>query len=221
MDCSPPGSHVHGIFLARITGVACHVLLQGSRSRESSWLRGRTCVSAVSCLAGRFCTAGPPGKPFGLCDVNLPLCFFSPKCGSSVFYFSSLGGFPVLCFGLSFLPPPASSVLVLHSLRLKYFKWFLFSWLDPEIAAQSVFFWDSSLATDTDNNLIMLQITLPIINVNSTNTSVIIAFLSTQPWLVVFLQVASTILSTSLTWIHLILSKPSELSSSSITLPIF
>ena len=29
MDCSPPGSSVHGIFQARILGVGCHSLLQG------------------------------------------------------------------------------------------------------------------------------------------------------------------------------------------------
>ena len=28
-DCSPPGSSVHGILQARITGVGCHFLLQG------------------------------------------------------------------------------------------------------------------------------------------------------------------------------------------------
>ena len=28
MDCSPPGSSVHGIFQAKITGVGCHFLLQ-------------------------------------------------------------------------------------------------------------------------------------------------------------------------------------------------
>ena len=28
MDCSPPGSSVHGIFKARNTGVSCHFLLQ-------------------------------------------------------------------------------------------------------------------------------------------------------------------------------------------------
>ena len=30
MDCSPPGSSVHGIFQARILGVGCHLLLQGT-----------------------------------------------------------------------------------------------------------------------------------------------------------------------------------------------
>ena len=29
VDCSPPGSSVHGIFQTRITGVGCHALLQG------------------------------------------------------------------------------------------------------------------------------------------------------------------------------------------------
>ena len=29
MDCSLPGSSVHGILQARITGVGCHFLLQG------------------------------------------------------------------------------------------------------------------------------------------------------------------------------------------------
>ena len=29
MDCSPPGSSVHGIFLGKNTGMGCHFLLQG------------------------------------------------------------------------------------------------------------------------------------------------------------------------------------------------
>ena len=29
LDCSPPGSSVHGIFLGKNTGVGCHFLLQG------------------------------------------------------------------------------------------------------------------------------------------------------------------------------------------------
>ena len=29
MDCSPPGSSIHGIFQAKNTGVGCHLLLQG------------------------------------------------------------------------------------------------------------------------------------------------------------------------------------------------
>ena len=48
MDCSPPGSSVHGIFQARtLEWVAI------SFSRGSSWPRNRT---QVSCIAGRFFT---------------------------------------------------------------------------------------------------------------------------------------------------------------------
>ena len=40
------------------TGVGHHALLQGS-----SQPRDQTCVSCDSCIAGRFFTAEPPGKP--------------------------------------------------------------------------------------------------------------------------------------------------------------
>ena len=39
MDCSPPGSSVHGIFLGKNTGVGCHFLLQGS-SWFMYWTQG-------------------------------------------------------------------------------------------------------------------------------------------------------------------------------------
>ena len=58
MDCSPPGSSVHGIFLARILEWVAM-----SSSKESSRPRDQTCVSWDSCTAGRFFTAEPPGKP--------------------------------------------------------------------------------------------------------------------------------------------------------------
>ena len=51
MDCSPPGSSVHGIFPGRNTGVGCHFLLQGIFPAH------------ISCIAGRFFTTEPPGKP--------------------------------------------------------------------------------------------------------------------------------------------------------------
>ena len=40
MDCSPPGSSVHGDSPGKNTGVSCHALLQGSSQH-----RNRTCVS--------------------------------------------------------------------------------------------------------------------------------------------------------------------------------
>ena len=56
MDCSPPGSSVHGILQARILE---RVAMPSSRG--SSWPRDQTWVS---CIAGRFFTAEPPGKPW-------------------------------------------------------------------------------------------------------------------------------------------------------------
>ena len=47
MDCSPPGSFVHGIFQARILD-----LVAISSSRGSSPLRDQTQVSCISCTAG-------------------------------------------------------------------------------------------------------------------------------------------------------------------------
>ena len=55
MDCSPPGSSVHGILQARILK-----WFAISSSRGSSQSRDRTCIS---CLAGRFFTTEPSGKP--------------------------------------------------------------------------------------------------------------------------------------------------------------
>ena len=57
MDCSPPGSSAHEILQLRILEWVAI-----SFSRGSSWPRDRTCLS---CLAGRFLTAEPPGKPEG------------------------------------------------------------------------------------------------------------------------------------------------------------
>ena len=58
MDCSPPGSSVHGILQARtLEWVAM------PSSRGSSPLKDRTCISCVSCNAGGFFPAKPLGKP--------------------------------------------------------------------------------------------------------------------------------------------------------------
>ena len=54
MDCSPPGSSVHGILQARILEWVAI-----SFSRGSSWPRDQTWVS---CTVGRFFTICPSGK---------------------------------------------------------------------------------------------------------------------------------------------------------------
>ena len=58
MDYSPPGSSVYGILQARILE---WVVMPSSRG--SSRPRDRTHVSCSSCIAGRFFTTEPPGKP--------------------------------------------------------------------------------------------------------------------------------------------------------------
>ena len=59
MDCSLPGSSVYGIPQARLLAWVAI-----SPTRGSSWFRDQTHVSSISCIAGRFFTAGPTGKPY-------------------------------------------------------------------------------------------------------------------------------------------------------------
>ena len=54
----PPDSSVHGILQEKILEWVAVFF-----SRESSWPRGWTCVSCVSCLADRFFTTAPSGEP--------------------------------------------------------------------------------------------------------------------------------------------------------------
>ena len=63
MDFSPPGSSIYGIFQARILEWAAI-----SSHRGSSQLRDWTCVS---CIAGRFFTPEPSGKPTSLTNLSL------------------------------------------------------------------------------------------------------------------------------------------------------
>ena len=58
MDCSPPGSSVHGILQARILEWVAM-----PSSRGSSQPRNQNFVSCDSCIAGGFFTTEPPGKP--------------------------------------------------------------------------------------------------------------------------------------------------------------
>ena len=58
MDCSPPGSSVHGIFPGKHTRVGCHFLLQNIFPTQ-----GLNPSLASPALAGRFFTTVSPGKP--------------------------------------------------------------------------------------------------------------------------------------------------------------
>ena len=66
MDCSPPSSFVHGILQARILESVAT-----SSSRGCSRPRDRICVSCISCIAGKFFTTEPLGKPQHLLLVGL------------------------------------------------------------------------------------------------------------------------------------------------------
>ena len=56
MDCSPPGSSLHGIFQLRILEwVAISFSRGSSQPRDLTW---------ASCIIRGFLTAEPPGKPF-------------------------------------------------------------------------------------------------------------------------------------------------------------
>jgi len=58
MNCGLPVSSVHGILQARILEWVAMPHSKGpSRPRDG------TCVSCIFCIAGRFFTAEPPGKP--------------------------------------------------------------------------------------------------------------------------------------------------------------
>ena len=80
MDCSPPGSSVHGILQARILKWVAML-----SSRGSSQPRDRTWVSCNSWIAGRLFTAEPPGKT----EWCLPFSYWashSTYMGNRVFW---------------------------------------------------------------------------------------------------------------------------------------
>ena len=58
MDCSPPGSSVHGIFQARNTGVSCHFL-----PRWSFQSRDELCLLYLPHWQAESLSLVPPGKP--------------------------------------------------------------------------------------------------------------------------------------------------------------
>ena len=68
IDCSPPGSSVHGILQARILEWVAMPY-----SRGSSQPRDRTCLFCRSCIAGRLFTAEPSVRVF-VTQSCLTLC---------------------------------------------------------------------------------------------------------------------------------------------------
>ena len=73
VDCSPPGSSVHGIFQTIIlewVSISC--------SRGFSWPKDQTSVSWVSCMAGGFFTTMPSEKSWS-CWLRVRIQFLGKQ----------------------------------------------------------------------------------------------------------------------------------------------
>ena len=80
VDYSLPGSSVHGVSQARM--LECVAIFS---SKGSSWLRGWTLVSCVSCIAGGFFTRWA----FGVSQVDWTLfCVIAESCKTWILLFS-------------------------------------------------------------------------------------------------------------------------------------
>ena len=62
MDCSSPGSSVHGIFPGKSTGVGSHSLLQGIFPTQESNLGLLNCGQILYCLLNKFLGAEGSSK---------------------------------------------------------------------------------------------------------------------------------------------------------------
>ena len=71
MDCSPPGSSVHGDSPGKNTGVGCHALLQGIVPTQGSNPGLPHCRQILYCLSHQ-------GRPLILCCVLFHIHGFSP-----------------------------------------------------------------------------------------------------------------------------------------------
>ena len=72
MDCSPPGSSVHGILQARTLE-----WITMPSYRGNSQLRDRSLVSCISCIAGRFFTIWDTKEAPGLFFINIQITSLS------------------------------------------------------------------------------------------------------------------------------------------------
>ena len=113
MDCSPPGSSVHGILQARILEWVAI-----SFSRGSPPPRNRIHVSWSPALAGEFFTTEPPGKPvYDNAALRVPRTFPFP-----VFILTTSFAVPGLFLSPFLLAPPSLPVVKidLHGLPYTY-----------------------------------------------------------------------------------------------------
>ena len=137
MDCSPPGSSVHGILQAKILE-----WVAVSFSRGSSQPKDETWVSCVSCMAGglftgshKSCSCSAPGEKQGP-GFMVPWSACCRKLDNRMWWWQDPVWllFPMPCYGLawitSFNPPnnPRKQVLTaiipnLQTKKLRLKKW--------------------------------------------------------------------------------------------------
>ena len=90
MDCSPPGSYVHGILQARILKCVAMPFF-----RRSSQPRHQTHVSYSSCIAGGFFTAEPPGKTLEGTYLNIIKAIYDKPAANIILNDEKLKAFPL------------------------------------------------------------------------------------------------------------------------------
>ena len=79
MDCSPPGSSVHGNSPSKSIGMGCHALLQGFF--PNSGIEPRSPTLQVDSL-----TSDPPGQPWTNCPLHLKYSFLLLSCNLLLLY---------------------------------------------------------------------------------------------------------------------------------------
>ena len=79
MDCSLPGSSVHGIIPERILEWVAI-----SSSRGSSWPRGQTHISCISCAVGRFFTTSDTWEALVILNTRTYFLIFFPRINSLI-----------------------------------------------------------------------------------------------------------------------------------------
>ena len=123
MDCTPPGSSVHGDSLGKNTGVGCHALLQGTFSTQDG-----ACVSHVSCIGRQILYhqrhLGSPSLGLVLCCAQLLSCvrLCATPPGSSVHGDSPGKNTGVGCHALfqRIFPTQGSNSGLLHCWQIIY-----------------------------------------------------------------------------------------------------
>ena len=118
VNCSPPGSSVHGIFSARILERVAMPSTGGFFP-----LRGWTQVSCSSCIASRFFPTEPPGKAMqSQGGSQIYLTTTACRCPYYIFLFQTLKYETNLIFSLSTLNKEIGTLSSTHTHTFFFFS---------------------------------------------------------------------------------------------------